>query len=225
MTKYESEENMLRKRHDEMEAYSRKVEDEFKQLENTLKEYEPLIKHLNEKAEILANQLVDKDTANQLLVLQEQLKQHKLKLLEDPKQDEKDGINVLKEHNKMIEAILIDLEEIDKLISALEIDVQEIKRNIEDCVKATDRLANNDEKLNPVELNNLLDENTKNMKRINKKIKKMNKVRLTKETELERLTMKNKEIVGQLERNKRDMAKIIAIGKKVLQIMAKNNLK
>lgn len=122
MTECEKEENNLRKRQDEMEAYTNRLEDEFSQLENALKEYKPTIQLLTDKAETLANQLVDGDTAQQLLVLQEHLQQQKLEFLENDNSIRtdthncKESLQLLKKNNVVIDSILTDLQEIDKAI-------------------------------------------------------------------------------------------------------------
>lgn len=105
--------------------------------------------------------------------------------------------------------------------SDLQVDVQLIKSKIQDCVTALDNLdVTKDEKLDLVELNKLLDQNTKKMKRIKEQIKKMNRVKISLVAEYETLFMENKKIMKVLENKKREMKVVIAVGVKVSKTMS-----
>lgn len=60
------------------------------------------------------------------------------------------------------------------------------------------------------------------MQRIHEKIKKMKRIKQTKEANVERLTIENHTLARKLEKNKREMETVIAMAKKVFKIMGGN---
>lgn len=118
MTDNQEEESALRKQHEQMKGYSKKLEEDIAKLEKALVEYSPVMRCLSQKADSLSAKLVDEFTAEQLRALQQQLMNLKTELEENEGKihlsasNTKESIRVLKENNQTIDTLLNDLKEI-----------------------------------------------------------------------------------------------------------------
>lgn len=111
----EREENSYRKKHMEMAAEAKKLEDEFVKLNANLIESIPFLRSLSEKTENLASQLVDEESRLNILSMKKEM--------EDLKEDlmEKDNIvqQTIGNCKKIIESLKSNNDRIDSLVKDL----------------------------------------------------------------------------------------------------------